>query len=225
MGKLMFARENYQQAVVCFERAKKPLEASISNAYHLRKVARLLQEGSSSRKEGFTEAANAFYDCAYGDHPQSQACYLSAGKCYAEAGRDSEASEAYWLGATPSTGNMPQQYGLTISQQQLAYNQSPSLLPHQLHQTPPFKPPTGSLNPPNLRIWDDMKGNRQNYWETVYNEILNLQRQYGDLVIPHPQSGNFLCRICNHGPLRRWDLSPHILGHASSQIKPWFSEW
>ena len=104
MGKLMFARENYQQAVVCFERAKQPLEASISNAYHLRKTARLLQEGSSSRKEGFTEAANAFYHCASGDHPQSQTCYLNAGKCYAEAGRDSEASKAYCLGGDFTKG-------------------------------------------------------------------------------------------------------------------------
>jgi tetratricopeptide (TPR) repeat protein len=104
MGKLMFARENYQQAVVCFERAKKPLEASISNAYHLRKVARLLPEGSSSRKEGFNEAANAFYDCASGDHPQSRTCYLNAGKCYAEAGRDSEASKAYCCGGDFTKG-------------------------------------------------------------------------------------------------------------------------
>jgi tetratricopeptide (TPR) repeat protein len=104
MGKLMFARENYQQAVVCFERAKQPLEASISNASHLRKTARLLQEGSSSRKDAFTAAANAFYHCASGDHPQSRACYLNAGKCYGEAGRDSEASNAYCLGGDFTRG-------------------------------------------------------------------------------------------------------------------------
>lgn len=140
--------------------------------------------------------------------------------------------------APPPTGNMPQQYGLTVSQQQLAYNQSPSLLPRRLHQPPAFKPPLESLNALNLRIWEDMKGNRSNYWETVYKEILKLQERYGVLVIelpPSPNKSNWLCGICNHPefhlptrknkPLRRWDLSPHILTHASSQIKPWFSAW
>jgi hypothetical protein len=138
----------------------------------------------------------------------------------------------------PASANMTQQYMQTISQQELASNQSPSLRPHQLYQSTDFHPPAGTLHPINLRIWDDMRGNRKFYWETVYKTILNLQNRYGDLVIilPGNKPANCLCRICNHPelhqpkrekdkPLRRWDLSPHILTHAPGPIKPWFSAW
>lgn len=100
----MFARENYQQAIVCFDRANQPLESSISQAYHLRKVARLLQIGTDERKRAFIEAADAFFACASEDHLQSRACYLRAAECYAESDKDSDASKSYCLGGDFTKG-------------------------------------------------------------------------------------------------------------------------
>lgn len=98
MGRLLFSRENYQQAVLCFERADQALEAEISRAYHLRKVARLEPTGTDMRKEAFVAAATLFSHCGQGNHRQSRPCYLRAAACYVEAGRSGEASKAYYLG-------------------------------------------------------------------------------------------------------------------------------
>ena len=95
MGRNLFARSNYQQAVVCFDRAELLLLRDISRAYHLRKQARLLEAGSSRRKTAFFDAGNHFSKCGAGDHEQSQKCYIRAGECYAEAGKDMEASDAF----------------------------------------------------------------------------------------------------------------------------------
>lgn len=154
------------------------------------------------------------------------------------AGDMNQWPERLFTAPPPASANMAQQYLQSISQQDLASNQSPSLRPHRLHQSTDFNPPAGSLLQVNLRIWEDMQGNRKPYSETVYKAILKLQARYGELVITLPgnKPANCLCRICNHPdfhqhprennkPQRRWDLSPHILTHASSPIKPWFSSW
>jgi tetratricopeptide (TPR) repeat protein len=95
MGRILFARGNYQQAIICFDRAEMPLLREISRCYHLRKLARLLDAGSAQRKAAFLEVAKRFSQCAGGEHDQSQRCYLRAGECYAESGRDRKASDAF----------------------------------------------------------------------------------------------------------------------------------
>ena len=94
MGRLLFARGNFQQAVICFTRAKLPLFRDISQCYYLREQARLL-EARKARRKAFLEAGHQFSRCGIGEHDQSQGCYLRAGECYAEAGKDMEASDAF----------------------------------------------------------------------------------------------------------------------------------
>jgi len=95
MGRILFGRGNYQQAVVCFDRAGMQLLCEISRCFHLRKRARLLETGSAQRKDAFLDVANRFSQCAAGDHDQSEKCYLRAGECYAESGDDLKASDAF----------------------------------------------------------------------------------------------------------------------------------
>jgi hypothetical protein len=104
MGRILFQRANYQQAILCFERAGSFLLRDICNAYHLRKTARLMQVGSDERKSSFSLAAEAFFKCASGDHTQSQACYLKAGECFVEAGNHKQASDAFCLGGEFTKG-------------------------------------------------------------------------------------------------------------------------
>jgi len=96
MGRLLFSRGNFQQAVVCFDRANLLLLRDISRCYHLRKQARLLEAGSTQRKAAFLDAGNQFSQCGIVEHDQSQGCYLRAGECYVEAGKDMEASDAFY---------------------------------------------------------------------------------------------------------------------------------
>lgn len=95
MGRILFARGNYQQAIVCFDRAELPLLREISRCYHLRKLARVLEVGTTQRKVAFSDAGDLFSKCAVGDHDQSRKCHTRAAECYAEAGRYREASDAF----------------------------------------------------------------------------------------------------------------------------------
>jgi len=95
VGRLLLSRGNFQQAVVCFDRANLLLLRDISQCYHLRKQARLLEAGNTQRKAAFLGAGNRFSQCGIGKHDQSQQCYLRAGECYVEAGKDMEAFDAF----------------------------------------------------------------------------------------------------------------------------------
>lgn len=96
MGRVLFSRANYQQAVLCFERAGSSLLSDISRGYLLRKQARLLKVGSNERRRAFANAADALLACAQGDHSQSRTCFLRAGECYAEAQKNRKASDAFY---------------------------------------------------------------------------------------------------------------------------------
>jgi tetratricopeptide (TPR) repeat protein len=98
MGRVLFSRGNYQQAVLCFERAGANLLRDISKGYLYRKKARLLEVGSNKRKLAFLEAANTLRACAQGEHSQSRTCFLRAAECYAEAREDRKASDAFYNG-------------------------------------------------------------------------------------------------------------------------------
>jgi len=94
-GYKLFGRKNYQQAVICFDRAGKQLLCEISRCFHLRQRAQSLKAGSAQRKSAFLNVADHFIQCAGEDHDQSQKCYLRAGECYAESGNDLKASDAF----------------------------------------------------------------------------------------------------------------------------------
>ncbi|KAG8812582.1 hypothetical protein FRC17_001959, partial [Serendipita sp. 399] len=121
--------------------------------------------------------------------------------------------------------------------------------PQVLIFQPPQQPtdfgswPANSLYQPltagNNRIYEDCQGNRQKYWSFVYEALLTLQRNYGELALLATQPNEepkYQCAICvkqpeSAGPRRdplsmhrRWDLSPHILGHAVVPIRPWFCD-
>lgn len=139
----------------------------------------------------------------------------------------------------PTAGGMQYEFMLPVDQQDLASIQSLSQQPVQTASPPVFQPPPGVLELFNLRVWEDCRGNNPNYWETVYEAVLDLQKRYGELVVPGASTAKeprYKCGVCNHRSVRnpsrnketsqrRWDLSPHILTHARSPIKPWFSAW
>ncbi|KAG8794853.1 hypothetical protein FRC16_010327 [Serendipita sp. 398] len=95
MGRLLFARSNYQQATVCFDRANMPLLRDISKAYHLRKQAKLIEIGTPARKALFLEAAHIFKECAEKRDSQSQICWMKSAECFVEAGDHKAASDAF----------------------------------------------------------------------------------------------------------------------------------
>lgn len=95
MGRILFSRKNFQQAVVCFDRASDPLLSAISQAFHLRKLARVIEAGTDARKRSFLKAAKIFEECAQGSHDQSRVCWVRCAECYVEAGDDRKASDAY----------------------------------------------------------------------------------------------------------------------------------
>ncbi|KAG8809366.1 hypothetical protein FRC17_003478, partial [Serendipita sp. 399] len=95
MGRLLFARANYQQATVCFDRANKLLLRDISHAYHIRKQAKLIEVGTPARRAAFSEAACIFKKCAEERDSQSQICWLRSAECFVEAGYHRAASDAF----------------------------------------------------------------------------------------------------------------------------------
>ncbi|CCA71028.1 hypothetical protein PIIN_04962 [Serendipita indica DSM 11827] len=95
-----------------------------------------------------------------------------------------------------------------------------------------------TLTPGNQRIYEDCRGNRHSYSSFVLDSLLTLQYIYGELAIPVSDSEGkkmYKCGICAHPSTtqpkrdptetqRRWDLSPHVLSHTLTPIKPWFCD-
>jgi len=112
-------------------------------------------------------------------------------------------------------------------------------------QNPSQPPPTDTASPflshlsqVNLQIYNNSKGNHECLWPKIAEEIYNLQKDYGDLIIFVPGSElkpKYKCGICNKDDStsgrrhphqkRRWDLSPDILAHGPNKIKPWYAPW
>ncbi|KDQ17167.1 hypothetical protein BOTBODRAFT_29982 [Botryobasidium botryosum FD-172 SS1] len=93
-GREIFRRKSYQEAMLCFERAKCPYEAALCRAYLFRAQAR--QASPNLRNTAFADAAKAFLDCARiaPNHRKLQ-CNQYAGECFSTAQLHEKAGDAY----------------------------------------------------------------------------------------------------------------------------------
>ncbi|KAF8641227.1 hypothetical protein AX17_000861 [Amanita inopinata Kibby_2008] len=100
IGRTLFDRKQYTQAVYCFRRASLPREEAMANAYALREGAERLplgQPGSSAkirRQNAYAAAAEAFLSCTSYDLVFSR----RAGECFEICGRYLEAAQAHYCG-------------------------------------------------------------------------------------------------------------------------------
>ncbi|QRV93435.1 P-loop nucleoside triphosphate hydrolase [Ceratobasidium sp. AG-Ba] len=98
-GRLMFNKQLYSQAMLCFERAGMPLERKIASAYQERQEARLLLVKPTDRqllRYSFLKVAETFFDCATKSKgKQRRSCYLRAAECYQQAERWQKAAEIF----------------------------------------------------------------------------------------------------------------------------------
>ncbi|KAG6820802.1 hypothetical protein H0H92_001849, partial [Tricholoma furcatifolium] len=91
-GKELFERKKYLQAKHCYERAMKPHEAAISDAYYRRDQARKLpvsdlRHTKDQRQGAFIQAAKAFFACGQSPGKFSTVYFRRSAECY-EAGAD-----------------------------------------------------------------------------------------------------------------------------------------
>ena len=105
-GRSLFKNGTYRQAVHCFERAGLQQERSVANAYSIHQDACLLPQGSDTRSRGFTEAGEAFIDCATTAtvSDEAKAYYRFAGRCFVEVGDHQRAGDLF-LAAQDYTGS------------------------------------------------------------------------------------------------------------------------
>ncbi|KAG8753172.1 hypothetical protein FRC11_007661, partial [Ceratobasidium sp. 423] len=100
-GRMLFERQLYSQAMLCFERAGLTLERDISSAYDARKRARLLQATKSNDRESraaFHDAAEKFLECGkMATSKQQNSCYLRAADCFVQAEELKLAAETFIL--------------------------------------------------------------------------------------------------------------------------------
>ncbi|CAE6529326.1 unnamed protein product [Rhizoctonia solani] len=100
-GRMLFERQLYPQAMLCFERAGLTLERDISAAYEARKQARLLQATKPNDRESraaFHHAAEKFLECGKtATSKQQNSCYLRAADCFVQAEEWKPAAETFIL--------------------------------------------------------------------------------------------------------------------------------
>ncbi|KAF9230368.1 hypothetical protein BU15DRAFT_69253, partial [Melanogaster broomeanus] len=99
-GRSLFQHKRYTQAMHCFERACLPHEVNVSEAYHLRELARASVGVASpvKQQDAFRTAAKAFVDCGANRYHQTRErlqYYRNAADCYVRAGDDCLAADAY----------------------------------------------------------------------------------------------------------------------------------
>ncbi|KIY72673.1 hypothetical protein CYLTODRAFT_343644, partial [Cylindrobasidium torrendii FP15055 ss-10] len=99
-GHTMFERQIYDNAKVCFTRARKPIKAAIANAYDLRQHARATPTVSTmvhQRRRALRDAGFAFLSCAEEpENKSSQVVYFRiAAQCLEEGGDRAAAARAY----------------------------------------------------------------------------------------------------------------------------------
>jgi hypothetical protein len=96
----MFFSKRYDQASVAFQRAERPREAAVCDAYLLREKARSQSSTASApRDKAFIEAAMAFNACGQAAPPkledERRAYYKNAGECFSEGRKLDEAGKSY----------------------------------------------------------------------------------------------------------------------------------
>ncbi|CAE7146367.1 unnamed protein product, partial [Rhizoctonia solani] len=101
IGRNLFDKKLYSEAIVYFEKAGLLVERDIATAYESRKQARLLQVAQSvdqtACRAAFTEAAVNFLGCATSVESQRQKAYhLHAAECYLQAEGWIAAAKAYY---------------------------------------------------------------------------------------------------------------------------------
>ncbi|KAF9647525.1 hypothetical protein BDM02DRAFT_3187952 [Thelephora ganbajun] len=99
-GEYMFFSKRYAQASIAFQRAKRPREAAVCDAYLLREKARSHPSTAGApREKVFIEAAMAFNACAQVAplklEDERQAYYRNAGECFSEGRKWDEAGKNY----------------------------------------------------------------------------------------------------------------------------------
>ncbi|KAF9231325.1 hypothetical protein BU15DRAFT_82546 [Melanogaster broomeanus] len=99
-GRSLFQHKRYAQAMHCFERACLRHEVKVSEAYHLRELARASVGVATpvKQQDAFRIAAKAFVDCGANRYHQTRErlqYYRNAADCYVRAGDDSLAANAY----------------------------------------------------------------------------------------------------------------------------------
>ncbi|KAG8770097.1 hypothetical protein FRC12_004520 [Ceratobasidium sp. 428] len=88
-GRLLFDRQLFIQAMLCFDKAGLPLERDVTAAYQARKEAWCLFSKSADEQTWcslFIKAAEDFLDCAIRTEGKQQTdCYLRAAECFLQA--------------------------------------------------------------------------------------------------------------------------------------------
>jgi tetratricopeptide (TPR) repeat protein len=93
-GQHLFEHKRYPQAMHCFERACRPREAAVANAYFLRESARSTQN-AIKRSEAFLIAADAFLTCAADAKKEKRVYLRNAAECFAHGGDNARAAHTY----------------------------------------------------------------------------------------------------------------------------------
>ena len=96
----LFFSKRYEQASTAFQRAGRPREAAVCDAYHLREKARSQPSTAGTpREKAFIEAAEAFNTSAQTTPPkledERRAYYRNAGECFSEGRKLNEAGNSY----------------------------------------------------------------------------------------------------------------------------------
>lgn len=94
----LFNNRRYMQAMHCYERAGLLRERAVAHAYYLREVARstrVTRGDTTAQADAFTLAAKAFLESAEAAVTEKRAYYRIAAECYAHAGNDYKAGQAY----------------------------------------------------------------------------------------------------------------------------------
>lgn len=92
-GHELFHQQRYGQAWHCFTRANLPKWAAIAGAYYKRQKARLIPKTKQQLREchlAFSEAGQAFYDCAEAESDETRLVYLKNSAACFEEGNNME---------------------------------------------------------------------------------------------------------------------------------------
>jgi tetratricopeptide (TPR) repeat protein len=94
-GNLHFEKEQYTEAIECFEKAAMLDKVAVAKAYHSREEARIMVAGSVPRSQAFARTARAFTECASSISKGEIVYFRTAAECYDQAGEHRRAARTY----------------------------------------------------------------------------------------------------------------------------------